>query len=488
MSEKSQEEPQSFANFLALVKKLEGIIQETPDKKKKVEETDTATKDISTTDEGVKISDLDIEQITEESELKEVELQTSQIEEQTVTTMDKPDIKYDKRMEDLLNIEKQLIQIYSGAQVQISDFYYSREELHEEEIKRNIQSKLKSLESIKISEIESFGIPFALCKLESNYYTTIPINLGDIDLPTYMKGNRKNLKLINAGTKGKPELSKNEVEVWDQAFNQFQLKLVQLVNKFAKENLSKNQPKDIQMVEVDHLTIQEFIKEYEERAKNIDNYHTEILNHLTKIQDLLEENKSVWGTKELHEKARANLRGQLIKLEEEQTNIGKGTQIQYLKLRKNRKKLDTQTKKLKIEEKRKKQVSREEKEQLIKELREFQKKKDELQENIQRTKKLEIILENWLEIITKEDENDMNEVFLRKFVKSLKRNISEILESQDTEDLRERIEDHKISIDNITLHVIYIPVALIHFNAMQDEKEIAGKLLYISPTKGAILL
>ena len=488
MSEKSQEEPQSFANFLTLVKKLEGIIQETPDKEKKREETDTVTKDVSVSDEGVKTSDLEIEQITEESELKEVELQTTQIEEQIVGLREKPDIRPEKRMEDLLGIEKELIQIYSGARVQISDFYYNKEELSEEEIKRNIQSKLKSLESIKISEIETFGIPFALCKLESNYFTTIPISLGDIDLPTYMEGARKNLKLINAGTKGKPELSKNEVEAWDQAFNQFQLKLVQLVNKYAKENLSKNQPKDLQMVEVDHLTIQEFIKEYEERTKNIDNYHTEILAHLTKIKVLLDENKSVWESKEKHEKARANLRAQLIKLEEEQNAIGRDTQIQYLKLRKNRKKLDTQTKKLKIEEKRKKEVSREEKEQLVKELREFQKKKDELQENIQRTKKLELILENWLEIITKEDENDMNEVFLRKFAKSLKRNIRELLENQDTEDIREKIDEHKISINNITLHVIYIPVALIHFNAKQEDKDIAGKLLYLSPTKGTILL
>jgi len=488
MSEKSQEEPQSFANFLALVKKLEGIIQETPDKEKKQEEIKTEAKDMISTKKIEKSSELEIEQITKESELEEVEIQTSQIEEQTVATEEKPEIKHEKRMEDLLNIEKELIQIYSGAQVQISDFYYNKEDLSEGEIRKSIQTKLKSLESIEVSEIESFGIPFALCKLESNYYTTIPINLGEIDLPTYMNGTRKNLKLINAGIKGKPELSENEVEMWDQAFNQFQLKLVQLVNKYAKEHLSKIQPKDVQMVEVDHIIIQEFIKEYEERTKNIDNYHTEILAHLTKIKDLLEENKSVWENKENQKEAKANLKSQLVKLEEEQTTIGKDTQIQYLKLRKKRKKLDTQTKKLKIVEKRKKEVPREEKEQLVKELREFQKKKDELQQNIQRTKNLETILENWLEIIIKDDENEVNEVFLKKFARSLKRKIEELLKNQDTEDIREKIDEHQIAIDNITLHVIYIPVALIHFKAKQDNKEIAGKLLYLSPTKGSILL
>ena len=481
MSEKSQEEPQSFANFLALVKKLEGIIQETPDKEKKQEVKRTE-------DEIEKSSESEIEQITKESELEEVELQASQIEEQTAVIEKKPEAKPEKRIEDLLNIEKELIQLYSGAQVHISDFYYNKEDLSEEEIKRSIQTKLQSLKSIKVSEIESFGIPFALCKLESNYFTTIPINLGEIDLPTYMKGTKKNLKLINAGMKGKPELTKNELEVWDQAFNQFQLQLVQLVNKYAKEHLSKTQPKDVQMVEVDHIIIQEFIREYEERTKNIDNYHTEILAHLTKIKELLDGNKGVWEKKENYNKAKANLRSQLIKLEEEQTAISKDTQIQYLKLRKNRKKLDTQTKKLKIEEKRKKEVSREEKEQLVKELREFQKKKDELQENIERTKKLETILENWLEIITKEDEKELNGIFLKKFARTLKRNIGKLLENQDTEDIREKIDDHEIIIDNITLHVIYIPIALIHFKAKQEDRDISGKLLYLSPTKGTILL
>ena len=77
---------------------------------------------------------------------------------------------------------------------------------------------------------------------------------------------------------------------------------------------------------------------------------------------------------------------------------------------------------------------------------------------------------------------------MKKFARSLKRNIRELLENQDSEDIREKIDEHQIAIDNITLHVIYIPIALIHFKAKQENKEIAGKLLYLSPTKGTILL
>ena len=148
----------------------------------------------------------------------------------------------------------------------------------------------------------------------------------------------------------------------------------------------------------------------------------------------------------------------------------------------------TGNKKLKIEEKRKKTVSREEKELLIKKLREFQRKKDELQQNIQRTKRLEKLLDSWIEIISKESLDEANELFLKNFARTLKRNISEILEHQDTENILNKITDHQISINNITIHVIYIPTSIFSFKAKQGNEKITGRMLYMFPTKGTFML
>ena len=159
-----------------------------------------------------------------------------------------------------------------------------------------------------------------------------------------------------------------------------------------------------------------------------------------------------------------------------------------MKLKRIQKKLDARTKRYKLEEKRNKRIPRGEKEQLIKEVRDFQSKKIKLQENIDYTKGMEETLRTWVEIITQSDMEQVNKMMLENYSEELIEKIQSFTESQDVDSIFENsilVDSH---IEDIVIHVIYIPTTFYTFKAKQGDKNIEGKAIFLSPTQEIILL
>ncbi|MFW9853115.1 MAG: hypothetical protein ACFFDS_09235 [Candidatus Thorarchaeota archaeon] len=473
MTDDTPDEPQSFTSFLELVKRLEKIVEETPDTvKQKIDDKDTK---ISEPQE-------ELETISEkkESELEDVQKQAQDLEIQTVEK--EKELKVKKKIQSILTIEEELIKYYSDADVQISDFYYFFKELSTDKIEEVVRSKFHSLENIKVEKPKIIGVPFVLCKLNGKYEASLQLEIDRINLPFTLVGNLKQLKLLAASVNNDTNLSPEEIEIWNQTFNKFQLKLVQLLNEKAKENLSKHQTTEYDLLELDHTIIQEFIGEYEKKVKELNYYNIEILEQLKKLEKEIDEKRIFWQDNPQYLEATEKLKNQVKNMQEEQISINKETQIQYLKLKKNQKSIDAKTKRYKIEEKRGKKVSREDKEKLVRQLREFQKEKDTLQKRINDVKKLEETYETWLGIVSCENEKYANEILIENFSSRIKEKLKEITKDLDKEDLLEILKAVTTELETITIHVIYIPSLIYYFSAKQDGKKMEGKILYISPT------
>jgi len=476
MTDDTPDEPQSFTSFLELVKRLEKIVEETPD---------TAKQKIDIEDMKVAEPQEELDTISEkkESELEDVQKQAQDLDKQTIEVEKEEKVKLKKkRIQSILTAEEELIKYYSDADVQISDFYYLFKELSEEEIVDVVRSKIHSLEKIKIEKTKILGVPFVLCKLNGKYIASLQIEIDEIELPFSLTGDLKQLKLLSARTNN-IDLSPEEIKIWDQTFNKFQLKLVQILNEKAKENLVKQQATEYDLLELDHMVIQEVISEYEKKITDLKYYSTEILEQLKKFKNEIIKNKSFWQDKHHFLDATEKLKEQVRSMQEKQIAINKETQIQYLKLKKNQKSIDAKTKRYKIEEKRGKDVSREEKEKLIRQLREFQKEKDILQKRINEVKKLEDVYETWLGIVSCENEEQANKILIEKLGSRIKNKLEEIIEIMDEELISEILKALSTEIDSIIIHVIYIPSLIYHFSAKQDDKKMEGKILYISPTE-----
>jgi len=469
MNEKLQEEPQTFTDFLKLVKKMEKLVQETPGTSKIEEQEMVKETQVSKTAS----EELEISQKEKTSELEGVEKETLKLDEQIEI----------KKMSNLLNIEEELANNYPGVKVQIADFFFAAGKIQEDEIVKHIKSSFHSLENITIKEQTNLGYPFALCKFDSNYNILIPITLDEIDIPTFISGSTKFLKLLSIGTKEIPKLNPDEIDKWNQTLNKFQLKVVQLLNTEAKNNLYKEQPEGITLVEIDHLVIYEFIKEYENKIKEVQNYNKEILEHFELLKQKVSSKEGIWENEGEYQNAINNLRLQLGKIENKQINLSKESQIQYLKLKKEQRKLNGKTKRFKIEEKRGKKISREEKEQLVKTLREFQSKKKELQESIDLAKTLEKNINIWMEIVSMENKQKADEMLLAKLKPKLKKKINELYEMQDVEDIVEKIVEYSTELEIITVHVIFMPAIIYNFKAKQSGNDFEGKLLFLPPLK-----
>ncbi len=479
MSESPKEKNQTFSDFISLAKKIEEIVELTPDIKqedKLIEEKvlkDSVSQDIV---------------VSHEKDLLEVEQQTSKLEESILVVAEKTEPKYDqKKMEDLLQIEKELMEFYSGAKIQVSDFYYKQEDRNETDIINGIKSKLQSIDKISVKKQETLGLPFALCKLEGKYQAIIPIEIDRIKLPTLMIESSKNFKLLNVSDEEVLDLTDNEKKIWNQAFTRFQIKLTQLISSKAKENLSKTSPK-MKLVKIDPSRIQQFIKEYEEKLRNLQNYQQEILNHLNDIKELITEEKSFWRNDEEFFKAKQELKKQLLGFEEKHLKHSREAQVDFVKLKRIQKKLDIRTKKFKIDEKKNKQIPRAEKEQLIKEVREFQSKKIQLQENIDYTRKMEETLKRWVEIISDSDMVQVNKRVLENYSEGLIEKLHSFTDIHDVDSIFEDSILVNSNLEDIVIHVIYIPTTFYTFKAKQGDKNIEGKAIFLSPTQEIILL
>ena len=482
MNNSPQEEHQTFASFLSLVKKLEKIVQDTPEiyEEEKIEEK-TSEEIIG---ETTATEELQSAQTVQESELKEVEKQTDKIKEQEgqITIKEKEKIQRET-IEQLLKIERELIQLYSGTEVQIEDFYFKIKEINDEQIVGRIKSKFHSLEEISITKKLNIGFPFALFKLDGKYSITIPIDIGEIMLPTYLDGKRKQLKLLSIGTKEIPTFDQNEINLWNQIMSKFQMKMVQLVNTKAKEDLSKICPKDIQLVEVDIIAIQEFIKGYEKKIQDIKSFSEEIHKFLEQLKNRISQDEGIWEDLEEFVKISNNIKNQIMELQKKHRELSRESQIEYMKLRKEQRQIDGKTKRYKIEEKRGKEITREKKKELVTTLREFQSKKRHLQRDIDRAKEIQEAVDLWNEILMTENQKIATQKIRENYDLPLFSSINGLLEEDAKEDLFTKITEYETSLDQIIIHVIYVPAIIYEFQAIQDEKDIEGKLAYLTLTK-----
>ena len=262
MTDDAPDEPQSFTSFLDLVKRLEKIVEETPD---------TAKQKI--VDDEIKITEPqdELETISKkkESELEDVQKQAQDLEKHTVDIEKEEKTKSKKKkIQSILTIEEELIKYYSDADVQISDFYYLFKELSEDKIINVVKTKFHSLEKVKVEKSKILGVPFALCKINGKYDAFLQLEIDGINLPFSIGGDLKHLKLLSARADDNTNLTLEEIKIWNQAFNKFQLKLVQLLNEKAKDNLVKQQTTEYELLELDHTIIQEVIGEYEKKIKD----------------------------------------------------------------------------------------------------------------------------------------------------------------------------------------------------------------------------
>ncbi|MCE7742187.1 MAG: hypothetical protein GOP50_06980 [Candidatus Heimdallarchaeota archaeon] len=480
MSESPKEKNQTFTDFVSLAKKIEEIVDQTPDKKQEDKFVDENLAEHSSESQQILIP--------HKKELVEVEQQTLKLEESISGVAEKTGVKFNqKKMEDLVRIEKELIELYSGAKIQISDFYYKQEEKREEDIINGIKSKLQSIDKITVKKKETLGLPFALCKLKGKYQAVIPIEIDKIKLPTLMIESSKNFKLLHVSDEEMLNLSENEKKVWNQAFTRFQIKLTQLISSRAKENLSKSSPK-MKLVTINASRIQQYIKEYEEKLSNLQNYQQEILDHLHDIKELIIKENSFWKNDDEFLKAKQELKKQLIEFEEKQKKVSRESQVEFIKLKRIQKKLDARTKKFKLDEKRNKKIPREEKEQLIKEVREFQSKKIQLQESIEHTKRMEETLKRWVEIISNSDMDQVNKMMMENYSEGLIEKIHSFTENQDVGSILEDSVLVNSDLEDLVIHVIYIPTTFYTFKAKQGDKTIEGKAIFLSPTQEIVLL
>lgn len=482
MNDSPQDEPQTFASFLNLVKKLEKVVQETPElsmgEKEKEEEAKGISEDRSASEE------LASAQIVKESELEGVEKHTDKIKKEDVQikTNGKGKLK-ESTIEYLLKIEEQLIQHYSGTEVQLEDFYFKIEDISDEQIVRKIKSKFHSMENISLRKKLNVGFPFALFKIDGKYKITVPISTGEMAIPTYVEGSRKHLKLQSIGTKEIPTLDSDEINIWNQAMSKLQLKITQILNYKAKDDLSKINPENIQLVEADIITIQEFIKGYEKKIKDVKSFSVEIYKFLEDLKQNISDGKGLWKDFEEFLEASTNLKEQIESLQKKHQELSKETQIEYLKLRKEQRQINGKTKRYKIEEKRGKEITREKKKELVTNLREFQSKKKHLQRDIDKTKEIQDTVDLWNEILLTEDQQTATQKIRENYDLALFSSINGLLEEGASEEIFGKIREYETSIDKITIHVIYIPATICEFRAVQKEKKIEGKIAYFNLTK-----
>ncbi|MHA1668168.1 MAG: hypothetical protein ACTSUR_05875 [Candidatus Heimdallarchaeaceae archaeon] len=481
MNETPQEEAQTLAEYLNLLREIEKDVETIPSIKEEEKEEKIEGK---TSEEEITQSKTE-----QKNSLEGVEERTKSLVQET--RKEKEELGETLEVAEnicLVKIEKRLKEEFSNSSIQVSDFFFKSKELSEEQIKKKLEKQLPSLTDFVIEERITFGYPFTLTKMKNKFEILLPIEVENIDIPIFLRGSSGTLKLLNCGKTESYNLLQKELELLIQKLNQFQLKVVQLLNISAKENLKKDKPQGLELVDLDEESLIKSIKEFEQNSKKISSYHEEILKYCEKMIKTIDSKEKIWnGEKEL-ESAIQKIKKQLLKMKEDYSKITKETQIKYIKLRRNQKQLNGKTKVYKIEEKRGKVISREEKEELIKKVREFQKKKDQISKEIEKAKQIEKTLEKWVKTIESQEEIEVNKNLLENFGFQIKKQLLEIVEEKELEKIEEKITEIEAILENITIHIIYVPTILYHFTAKQDEQRLKGKMLHFVPTDESFLL
>ncbi len=484
MSEKPKDEPQTFSEFIALTKKIEEIVDKTPDVTLESDSADTTEVKQEEKEDAAITESSEVEQIKSESEqeIDDVEKQATDLEKQIdVVQKESAEITKEKRLEDITKIENALSLLFEKTSVSVNDFYYITKEVEKEDIIKRIKGRLHSLESIKITHQETMSYPFALCKIENSFKAILPLDLDGILLSTFLSGDKKQLKLLAVGKKEFKEIEAKERENLIQAINKIQMNLVKLLNRDSQERLSKEEVKKTSIIELDEKVIHDYITDYEKKMNKTHSYHSELILFLNKLKETIENDKQIWNEPDF-EKVLQEIRPQLKVKQEEYATRGRDAKVNFLKLKRTQKQIDARTKRLQIDERRGKKVTREQKEDLINQLRIFQAKKKKIHESIKGAKKQEDVLEKWIEIFSVEGLSEINEKLLFNFGKSIIRILEEAIQNQNIETILDETARITSAIEAIIVHVIYVPVNIFTFSAKQANQDMEGKLIYFEPT------
>ncbi len=484
MSEKPKDDPLTFSEFIALTNKIEEIMDKTPEATLESDSEDIAEGKQETKEEAISTETDEIEQLKSESEqeIDDVEKQTTDLEKQIdVVHKESAEVAKEKRLEDIIKIENALSQLFEKASISVNDFYYMTKEVDKKDIIEKIQGRLQSLESIKITHQEMMSYPFALCKLENSFKAILPLDLEGVLLPTFLSGNKKQLKMLAVGKKEFKEISKKERENLIQAINKIQMNLVKLLNRDSQERLSKREIKKSNIIELDEKVIHDYIADYEKKMDKTHSYHSELILFLNRLKETIDNDKQIWNETDF-EKVFQEIRPQLKVKQEELTTKGRDAKVSFIKLKRTQKQIDARTKRLQIDERRGKKVTREQKEDLINQLRKFQAKKKNIQDSINDAKKQEGVLEKWIEIFSAEDTSEINERLLFYFGNSIIKILEVAIQNQNIEAVLDETARIKSVLESIIVHIIYVPVNIVTFSAKQANQDIEGKLLYFEPT------
>lgn len=485
MTDSTDDSP-NFLDFIEIIRILE---------KKAFNVVDIPTKAINVKEENEKESlqekgkeDI-IEYNGEEELLEEVVIQSSKIEEKLVEVEKETTNEETVKSEDEINkLVKQIGESYPRIDINISNFYYENELPTDQEMSEKINSKLTSLESIQIRKKESKYYPFALCKVSGKIIFHIPVPVDFVNVPVYYVERDSLHKLLAATSQEYQGLDSHEYQKWIQSIAQLQLKISKLIVRDAQDKISKHRPSEIDNFPLDFNIFSELLSDYNEKIKKIENFSSNIYGHIESFVKEEQNSTKLWKEDAILDQVKKKLRKQLETIQQNQLDSSHKVQVDFLKLRKIQRKIEAKTKKYKEEEKRGSEIKREEKEKLIREMRDFQRKKQQLQSKMKETNIRAEDLEEWLNILSIDNVNEAEQQFISSFKEEFLQSIVEILDQEDYDKLLDRIETVESNIERTSIQLIYVPLTYYTFNAKHSNKKIRGSALYASSTEELILL
>ncbi len=481
----STDDSPNFIDFIEIVRKLE---------KKAFNVVDIPIKAINAKEDNEKESlqekgKEDIVEYAEEEETEEVVTQPIKIEEKLIEVEKETKSEETARSEDEINkLVKQIDESYPRIDINISNFYYENELPTDQEMSEKINSKLTSLESVQIRKKETKYYPFALCKVSGKTIFHIPVPVNFVNVPVYYTEKDSLHKLLAATSQEYQGLDNHEYQKWIQSITQLQLKISKLIVKDAQDKISKNRPSEIENFPLDFNIFSELLRNYNEKINKIENFSSNIYKYLESFVKEGQNSTRLWKGDAIFDQVKMKLRKQLETIQQNQLDLSHQVQVDFLKLRKIQKKIESKTKKYKEEEKKGSEIEREEKEKLIREMRDFQRKKQQLQIKMKETKIRAEDLEEWLNILSIDNVNEAEQQFISSFKEEFLQSIEKILAQEDYDKLLDKIETVESDIERTSIQLIYVPLTYYTFNARHSNKKIRGSTIYSSSTEEVILL